>query len=241
MYALWLPPANEVCEGYVFIGVFLSIGGMSASGVSAIPPGRHPPLPGIQPPGRPPPGQTPSLPSACYHTVNKWVVCISLECILVTPCKGKKVMFSQVSVCPQSPSWLLVHCLALRSVRILRILLECFFLLIFRLLHNVEHFMSQIRYTNSSRCFHCRKLQIALRTTRRHSEAMGWSQNEQVWTGLQWSPTGGSKVWCPGGYPTLPWTYPMVHFMLPSPPWTDRHLWKYYLLGNVFANGKIKR
>ena len=191
---------------------------MSASGVSAIPPDRHPP--GIQPPGRPPPGQTPSLPSACYHTVNKWAVCISLECILVTPCKGKKVMFSQVSVCPQSPSWLLVHCSALRSVRILRILLECFFLLIFRLLHNVEHFMSQIRYTNSSRCFHCWKLelQIALRTTRRHSEAMGWSQNEQVWTGLQWSPTGGSKVWCPGGvpYPTM-WPIPWCISCYPLP------------------------
>ena len=43
---LSLPPANEVCEGYVFTGVCLSTGGVSAPLHVGIhnPLGRHPPL-----------------------------------------------------------------------------------------------------------------------------------------------------------------------------------------------------
>ena len=92
-----LPPANEVCEGYVFTGVCLSTG-------ECLPlvPGRgclshpHPlgsacwdkhmlwPLhAGIQtPPAQCMLGYTP-LPSACWDTVNKRAVRIPLECILV--------------------------------------------------------------------------------------------------------------------------------------------------------------
>ena len=67
-----LPPTNEVCEGYVFIGVCLSTGGVSASGpggVSATHPRDQ--------------RQTLLLPSACWHPVNKRAVRIPLECILV--------------------------------------------------------------------------------------------------------------------------------------------------------------
>ena len=79
-----LPPANEVCEGYVFIGVCLSTGGVSASGPGGcLPPppqadtplGKHAPgqtpLPqGKHPLNRHPPGQThpTPLPSAGIHT-----------------------------------------------------------------------------------------------------------------------------------------------------------------------------
>ena len=53
-----LPPANEVCEGYVFTGV--------REGVSTTPPGRHTPL------GRPPRQTSPQadtpLPGACWDT-----------------------------------------------------------------------------------------------------------------------------------------------------------------------------
>ena len=48
MSALWnsyLPPANEVCEGYVFTGVCLSTGGVPGQ----VPPGQPPPA-GIPPP-----------------------------------------------------------------------------------------------------------------------------------------------------------------------------------------------
>ena len=78
-----LPPANEVCEGYVFTGVCLSTGGMSASGprgggLKFRTPGRHPP-------GRhtPPLGRHTPLSSACCDTVNKRAVRIPLECILI--------------------------------------------------------------------------------------------------------------------------------------------------------------
>ena len=48
---MFLPPANEVCEGYVFTGVCLSTRGVCVSG-----PGRCLPL---IPPGQTSPGQTP--------------------------------------------------------------------------------------------------------------------------------------------------------------------------------------
>ena len=35
-------------------------------------------------------------------------------------------MFSQVSVCPQSASWILVHCSTLVTALLVGILLECF-------------------------------------------------------------------------------------------------------------------
>ena len=53
MLFIYLPPANEVCEGYVFIGVCLSTRG---GGV---------------------------CPIACWDTANKWAVRILLECKLV--------------------------------------------------------------------------------------------------------------------------------------------------------------
>ena len=74
-----LPPANKVCEGYVFTSVCLSTGGCLPQ-----PPGRHPLLRQTPPwadtpsPGKHPPGQTPlcpvhagihtPLPSACWDT-----------------------------------------------------------------------------------------------------------------------------------------------------------------------------
>ena len=62
--AFFLPPANEVCEGYVFTGVCLSTG----RGVSApLHAGIHT-HPGTR--GRHPPGQT-HPPSACWDTINK--------------------------------------------------------------------------------------------------------------------------------------------------------------------------
>ena len=101
-----LPPANKVCEGYVFIGVCLSTGGVSASG----PGGCLPPPPQADTPlGKHPPEQTPPwantphplaqcwdthTPTQCMlgytplwwilqDTVNKRVVHIPLECIRV--------------------------------------------------------------------------------------------------------------------------------------------------------------
>ena len=66
-----LPPANEVCEGYVFTGVCLSTGGSAWGGVSSQ----------ADTPGQTPLRQTP--PSACWYTINKRAVRIPLECILV--------------------------------------------------------------------------------------------------------------------------------------------------------------
>ena len=75
----------------------------------------------------------------------------------------------------------------------------------------------------------------------------GMSPNEQVWTGLQWSPSDitsrvGPQVWCPGGrggegrrpYHVI---YPMMHLMWPTPypPWTERRLQKHYLPATSFA------
>ena len=100
-----LPPANEVCEGYVFTGVCLSTGD-GGGGCLLLVPGRclplvvgrgylpHTPLgrpgqtpPGRHPPGRYPPGRHPQAdtphPRILRDTVNKWAVGIPLECILV--------------------------------------------------------------------------------------------------------------------------------------------------------------
>ena len=69
--SILLPPANEVCEGYVFTGVCLSTGwggGVCPIACWDTPPGtrgRHPPGPEADTPwadtplGQPPPGQTP--------------------------------------------------------------------------------------------------------------------------------------------------------------------------------------
>ena len=92
-----LPPANEVCEGYVFTGVCLSTGGCLPHCMLGYPPGpeadtslgRHPPqvdTPGQTPPRQTPPRQTPPLHSACWDPVNKPVVRIPLECIFVFLC-----------------------------------------------------------------------------------------------------------------------------------------------------------
>ena len=87
--------ANEVCEDYVFTGVCLSTGGGSFCPLHAgiHPPrtrGRHPqadsPLgrcPQQTPPGETPPRADTTLHSACWDMVNKWMVRIPLECILV--------------------------------------------------------------------------------------------------------------------------------------------------------------
>ena len=67
-----LPPANKVCEGYVFTPVcqsFCSQGGITRAGT--------PPWVGTPRAGTPSPG------NACWDTVNKWAVRILLECILV--------------------------------------------------------------------------------------------------------------------------------------------------------------
>ena len=61
---LFLPPANEVCEGYVSTGVCLSTGGclpLVLGGVCHTPLGRHP----LSPPDRHPQGRHPLL-SACW-------------------------------------------------------------------------------------------------------------------------------------------------------------------------------
>ena len=96
-----LPPANEVCEGYVFTGVCLHWGVWPITCWDT-PPVRHPhgqtspwpdppwpdppPPPGRWadiPPGQTPPLQTAPLCSACWDTDNTRAVGILLECILV--------------------------------------------------------------------------------------------------------------------------------------------------------------
>ena len=98
-FGLFLPPANVVCEGYVFTGVCLSTGGgclphciLGYTSLGRHPPSRHPSPPGQTP--QPPQVDTPSLGrqppwantprcSACWDTVNKRAVRIPLECILI--------------------------------------------------------------------------------------------------------------------------------------------------------------
>ena len=70
----FLPPAHEVCEGHVFTSVCLSTGGVSAQLHAGI----HPLGPEADLPG-----QTDTPLSACWDTVNKRAVRITLECILV--------------------------------------------------------------------------------------------------------------------------------------------------------------
>ena len=72
---------NEVCEGYVFTGVCLSTGGVSArlhAGIHIHPPRQTPPS-GQTPPWADTPWQTPPPGSACWDTVNKRAVCIPLD------------------------------------------------------------------------------------------------------------------------------------------------------------------
>ena len=66
---IFLTPANEVCEGYVFTGVCLSTGGGLCQ--RDTPPGQKPPM------ERDPLDRDPLL----YGNVR--AVCILLECILV--------------------------------------------------------------------------------------------------------------------------------------------------------------
>ena len=77
-----LPPAKEVCKGYVFTGVCLSTGG----GVCSIACWDTHPLAGTPPCRYTPCRYTPSRytprRSACWDTVNKRAVRIPLECIL---------------------------------------------------------------------------------------------------------------------------------------------------------------
>ena len=104
----FLPPANEVCEGYVFTRVCHSVhGGVGGEYLGRHPPGRytlrqvHPPQ-AVHPPQRYTPwAGTPPSHSACWDTVNKRLVCIPLECILVQTHFYRpqgKVMFSESSV-----------------------------------------------------------------------------------------------------------------------------------------------
>ena len=91
---LFLPPANEVCEGYVLhLSVSLSVhGGVCPSACWDTPPPPPPPRPEADTPSRsrhpaPPRADTPS-PLALVQcmlgdTGNKWAVRILLECILV--------------------------------------------------------------------------------------------------------------------------------------------------------------
>ena len=98
-FRLLLPPANEICEGYVFTRVCHSVhwGGVSASVHAGIPPAANTP-PGADtprantptprrrhPPSKhPPPPGADTSPVQCMlgDTVNKRAVCILLECNL---------------------------------------------------------------------------------------------------------------------------------------------------------------
>ena len=75
MFIVLLPPASEVCEGYVFTGVCLSTGVSAALHAEIhLPP---------EPEADTHPEQTHPLCSACWDMVNKRAVCIPLEWILV--------------------------------------------------------------------------------------------------------------------------------------------------------------
>ena len=101
---LFLPPASEVCEGYVFTDVCLSTRG---GGVSACRSGGPQP-PGQTPPGRNPPGQTPPadtspgrpptrpahagihpLPSACKDTHTPCPVHAGIHPLPLTDTTGR--------------------------------------------------------------------------------------------------------------------------------------------------------
>ena len=72
-----LPPANEVCEGYVFTPVCRSFCSQGGVQVQVHPQAGTPPLGQVHPPGH----------SACWNTVNNRAVRIPLECILILAIK----------------------------------------------------------------------------------------------------------------------------------------------------------
>ena len=81
----YLPPANEVCEGYVFTSVCPQEGSASVHAGIADPPGtRHTPLEQTPPQSRHPLARHPSAQYMLGDTANKWAVRILLECVLVT-------------------------------------------------------------------------------------------------------------------------------------------------------------
>ena len=72
--------------------------------------------------------------------------------------------------------------------------------------------------------------------------------NEQVSTGLQWSPSDvtsrgglGPQVWywLEGGQYPYHITYPMMYLTIPTPTPVDRGLWKHYLPATSFAGGSV--
>ena len=82
-YSVSLPPANEVCEGYVFtpsVSHSVHRGGVCLNACWDTPPEQTP-----QGADTPPQEQTSPLSNACMpgDTGNKWAVRILLECILV--------------------------------------------------------------------------------------------------------------------------------------------------------------
>ena len=85
---LLLPPANEVCEGYVFTRVCLSTGG-SASDHAGIPPRLEQNPPSEQAPPR---SRHPREQCMLGDTAYKRAVRILLECILVLPIFSKNFM-----------------------------------------------------------------------------------------------------------------------------------------------------
>ena len=102
LFSVFLPPANQVCEGNVFTGVCLSTGGVCHIACWKTPPHADTPLPlgrhqtgQTPPPGRHPPAKTPPVHSAYWDTVNNPAVRIPLECILVT-----------LTFCLSSSAWL---------------------------------------------------------------------------------------------------------------------------------------
>ena len=98
---------------------------------------------------------------------------------------------------------------------------------------------------------------VSVATTRCCSQRWGRSTNEQVWTGLQWSPpdvtnrgrgrspglmsgVGRGGLWrgrspglMSGEEGTYHVTYHVTYVTSPT-PWTDRHLWRHYLSQNSF-------
>ena len=84
LFLSFLPPANVVCEGYVFTGVCLSTGGGSPSRGGLHPRGVLHPRGGSSPSwGGVSPSQGGLHPGGVLHPVNVRAVRILLECILV--------------------------------------------------------------------------------------------------------------------------------------------------------------
>ena len=113
---IFLPPSNEVCEGYVFTDNCLSTGSgclplvrgwqtpWGRLPLGRLHLGRHPQPPWAdtpQPPGQTsiqPPGQTCPLRSACWNTVYKRAVRILLECILVVIYEWFKTIYKSTEI-----------------------------------------------------------------------------------------------------------------------------------------------